>query len=289
MPVDVNPRIDIVFRELFGRAGHEDMLVDLLNELLRPEVPLRSVQLRNPFVFPDVPDDRTVILDLEATDEAGVTYHIEMQTTAEANLRKRMMFVWSAVYRHQLAQGDGFWKLRPVISLWICERSVVTDAELAERAHPTPWHTRWVVQEEHLHRRFSDDFELHIIELDRFRRFAPRDPSTRWQQFIANAEGWAEVPPGLESPLLEKAMSVLDRINADQRDVYEARLNEERRRLGEQEALQEERRARLEERRAREAAEAAREAAEAAREASDARVRRLEALLRASGIVETPD
>jgi hypothetical protein len=79
--------------------------------------------------------------------------------------------------------------------------------------------------------RFSRDVELHIVELDRLRRHGPTTPSTRWLQFIANAEHWDEVPAGLSSPLLEKAMNVLDRINTHQRDVYEARLNEERRRI----------------------------------------------------------
>jgi hypothetical protein len=79
-------------------------------------------------------------------------------------------------------------------------------------------------------------------------------------------------------------MSVRGRTEPDPRDVYEARLNAERRRLGEQEALQEERRAR-------EAAEARLQSLEdlqRAREALDARARHLEALLRAHGI-EVPD
>jgi len=92
-PSDISPRVDIVFRELFGREGHEDMLVELLNEILQPACPIQSCRLRNPFVFPDRPDDRAVILDLDAIDQAGKVYHVEMQTTAEANLRKRMMFV----------------------------------------------------------------------------------------------------------------------------------------------------------------------------------------------------
>ncbi len=138
-PPPVNRRVDIVFREVFGREGHEDLLVDLLNEVLRPARPIRSVKLRSPFVFPESPSDRAVVVDLDATDDAGDVYHVEMQTTAESTLRKRMMFVWAAVFRHQLTQGDGFAKLAPVISVWICERSVVTDAEVGRgTARGTP-------------------------------------------------------------------------------------------------------------------------------------------------------
>jgi predicted transposase/invertase (TIGR01784 family) len=227
----------------------------------------RVTPLRNPFVFPDRPEERAIILDLDAVDEAGKVYHVEMQTTAEANLRKRMMFVWSAVYRHQLAQGEGFGKLAPVISVWFCDRNVVAAEELSAR--PAPWHTRWLVQEELSHARFLDDFDLHIVELDRFRQQGPCVPSTRWQQFLANAETWAEVPPGLESPLLEKAMNVLDRINTRHRDVYEARLNEERRRIDQEEALAAALAAKERAEAAKEKAEAAKEKAETAKEKAE--------------------
>jgi len=93
------------------------------------------------------------------------------------------------------------------------------DRSLGRRGWPRPWHTRWLVKEELSHAGFIEDFDRHIVELDRFRRFAPCVPSTRWQQFLANAETWASVPSGLESPLLEKAMNVLDRINTWHRDV----------------------------------------------------------------------
>jgi predicted transposase/invertase (TIGR01784 family) len=277
-------RVELLGLQSTGLSGLDDgpganARAELLNEILQPACPIQTCRLRNPFVFPDRPDDRAVILDLDAIDQAGKVYHVEMQTTAEANLRKRMMFVWSAVYRHQLAQGDGFAKLAPVISVWICERAVAVDAELSPRARP--WHTRWLVQEELSHATFLDDFDLHIVELDRFRRDGPCAPSTRWQQFLANAETWATVPTGLESPLLEKAMNVLDRINAHHRDVYEARLNEERRRIDQEEALAEALAAKERAEAAKESAEAAKERAEAANAAKDAEIAQLLAQLRA--------
>ena len=82
------------------------------------------------------------------------------------------------------------------------------------------------------------------------------------------------MPTGLESPLLEKAMNVLDRINTHHRDVYEARLNEERRRIDQEEAL-------AEALAAKERAEAAKERAEAANAAKDAQIAQLLAQLRA--------
>jgi hypothetical protein len=180
----------------------------------------------------------------------------------------------------------GYDTLRPVISVWICDQNVV-DTPPSHDA----WHTTWEIRERSTHAVWCRDFELHVIELDRVRRSqAAIGP---WLRFLAEAEAWGDVPAEVNSPLMEKAMNVLDRFrhNDHARAIYEARMNEERQRIANEALLrkateekEQERQARAVAEQARDAEARAREAAEQAREAAERKTDRLAARLRAAGI-----
>ena len=103
----------------------------------------------------------------------------------------------------------------------------------------------------------------------------------------------AEVPAEVNSPLVEKAMNVLDRFrhNDHARAIYEARMNEERQRIASEAALRIAEEKAASESEARRAAEQkaaleaeARRASERLREEGDKDRERLRAMLLAAGI-----
>ena len=270
MPIDISPRVDIVFRVLFGSADHTDLLLDLLNSVLRPLTPVVAVELDDPFVLPDQVDDKLVVVDLKATDASGRVFQVEMQALSSPQLRAQMLFSWASLYRQQLAVGAPFSALRPVIAVWFCDRDVLS---LAELPASRPWHSRWELREAQSRARWSEHCELHVVELGRWRREkSALDPSDRWVRFLAEAERWDTLPVGLEGPLMEKAMRVLDRFATDkhQRALYEARLNADHLEATWREAV---RQAQAE----RDAAQAERDAAEAKLDAAEAKVDAAEA------------
>ena len=135
--VGISPRVDLVFQRIFGAPGHEPLLIDLLNSVLRPERPVVAVRLLNPVLSPTIHEGRLVIVDLVAMDDRGAQVQVEMQTTAGAHLRPRMLHGWANLYGRQLSAGQGFGQLRPVISVWFCDRDVLPPPP-PSRAAPGP-------------------------------------------------------------------------------------------------------------------------------------------------------
>jgi predicted transposase/invertase (TIGR01784 family) len=235
--VGISPRVDLVFQRIFGAPGHEPLLIDLLNSVLRPARPVVEVQLLNPVLSPKTHDGRLVIVDLVAIDDRGAHVQVEMQTTAGAHLRKRMLHGWASLYARQLSAGQGFDALRPVISLWFCDRDVLPPPP---PVRARPFHARFEVAEVDGGPTFLDHFSLHVVELSRFRAAttAP-SPEDRWLHFLAEAEGWRAVPPLLHSSPLEAAMTLLEsiRANPEERAIYEAYCKQEAIRITAENAL----------------------------------------------------
>ena len=235
--VGISPRVDLVFQRIFGAPGHEALLIDLLNSVLQPARPIVDVRLLNPVLSPTMHEGRLVIVDLVAVDDRGAQVQVEMQTTAGAHLRPRMLHGWANLYGRQLSAGQGFGQLRPVISLWFCDRDVLPPPP-PSRARP--FHARFEVAEVQGGPAFLDHFSLHVVELNRFRAAAQApSPEDRWLHFLAEAEGWRAVPPLLHSGPLEAAMTLLEsiRANPEERAIYEAYCKQEAIRVTAEEAL----------------------------------------------------
>ena len=237
--VGISPRVDLVFQRIFGAPGNEPLLLDLLNAVLRPARPIVAVRLLNPVLSPQLHHGRLVIVDLVAVDDRGAQVQVEMQTTGHAHLRPRILYGWAALYGRQLSKGESFAAIRPVISIWFCERDLLSPPPPARRL---PYHARFHLAEVDGGEPFLDHLAIHVIELGRFRATAAGQapkPEDRWLHFLAEAEGWRAVPALLHSAGLEAAMTVLSSIRADpeQRAIYEAYCKQESIRKTQEEAL----------------------------------------------------
>ena len=221
-PAGVSPRVNLIFQRIFGAPGSEPLLIDLLNSVLRPARPIVEVRLLHPVLSPEHHEGRALIVDLVAIDDQGVRVQVEMQTSSHGHLRPRMLLGWAKLYGGQLSAGEGFAALRPVISLWFCDRDALP---APPPGRPEPFHARFEVREPIGGPAFSDHFSLHIIELSRFRAaLSSPSPAHRWLHFLAEAEAWQAVPALLHSKPLEAAMTLLHTIRADpkERALYEA-------------------------------------------------------------------
>ena len=66
-------------------------------------------------------------LDIYAKDENGNVYDIEMQTTADANLRLRSRYYHSEMDVHQLKKSESYTKLKKSIVIFICTFDLFED------------------------------------------------------------------------------------------------------------------------------------------------------------------
>ena len=70
MILGIDPKVDYVFKKLFGSEANKPLLIALLNAILRAFLaePIVDVEILNPFNDKDLLDDKLSILDIKARD-----------------------------------------------------------------------------------------------------------------------------------------------------------------------------------------------------------------------------
>src|SRR5580700_8629932 len=113
----LNPKIDFVFRRLFGSEDNKDLLISLINSVVEPEPRIVDVTIKNPFNLATYRDSKESILDIKAVDQEGVWYDVEMQVQAHVLYGSRAIYYLSKTYADQLESGEDYSKLNTAIGI----------------------------------------------------------------------------------------------------------------------------------------------------------------------------
>lgn len=159
------------------------------------------------------------ILDIKAVDEKGIWYDIEMQIAEQGFYDKRAFYYWSKVYSDQIESGDNFELLRKTIGINILDFNYLKEED---------FHNVYKVYNEKTKDEFSDLFEMHFIELNKFKKDY-KDIQTeleRWVSFLNRAYeiDKDKIPKELEEDEnIKKAIEKLDimYLDKEEREIYE--------------------------------------------------------------------
>jgi predicted transposase/invertase (TIGR01784 family) len=98
----INPKIDLVFKKLFGAEENKDILMSLINAILPINQQISKITLKNPYNVSDYAEGKLSILDIKAEDEQGRLFNIEMQIRGSKFYGKRALFYWAKMFGSQL-------------------------------------------------------------------------------------------------------------------------------------------------------------------------------------------
>ncbi|HMC64499.1 MAG TPA: Rpn family recombination-promoting nuclease/putative transposase [Gemmataceae bacterium] len=226
MILGIDPKIDYAFKRLFGLDRNRDILIDLLHAVLEPADPIADVEILNPFNPKETEEDKLSIVDIKVRDQRGRLFNVEMQMVVYPALPKRLLYYWSRVYHQQLHEGEDYESLQPTIS--ICFLDDVLFPAVADH------HLQFRLMDAHHGTVLTDDIQVHLLELRKFRR-AERDlasPLDRWLFFLRHAEllDAEALPAVLTGPAIQRAVKELRMItqNDRERELYEAREKQRR-------------------------------------------------------------
>ena len=104
----VNPRVDLVFKKLFGVEENKDLLISLINSIVSSSDQIDDVTLLNPYNLKNFPKDKLSILDIKARGIDGNLFNIEIQITDEADYDKRALYYWAKLYTEQLQASENY-------------------------------------------------------------------------------------------------------------------------------------------------------------------------------------
>ncbi len=111
------PKMDFVFKRIFGNENHPNVLISFLNAVLNPVDPIQSVVLKDTTIEKSHLEDKYSRLDVKAITNKGEHINIEIQLKDEYNIIKRSLYYWSKLYEGQLENGENYQKLSRTICI----------------------------------------------------------------------------------------------------------------------------------------------------------------------------
>jgi len=187
----VNPKIDLVFKKLFGTEQNNKLLKSLVNSILPKDEQVVTLELKNPYNPSDYFNGKITYLDIKATDEKGKWYDIEIQVAPYEFFGMRLLFYWAKLYSSQLKSGQTYDDLRKTIVISLIDFNYFKDLKGQEKYHRRiglcDLDTKEIYEQ-------TDALELQFVELKKFKMELPDVHSTleRWITFINKAHEYTK-------------------------------------------------------------------------------------------------
>ena len=185
-------KTDYAFKKVFGSAESVPILISFLNALIgfpkgREVVDLVIV---DPYQIPMLKGMKDTYVDVKARLADGRQVIIEMQVLNVEGFEQRILYNAAKSYSRQLAEGEDYTLLNPVIALTLTEFVMFEGG---------PELSRFILLEKDRFIQYRDDIELIFIELPKFTKGeeALADLKDKWLYFVKNAGRLSLVPKAL--------------------------------------------------------------------------------------------
>ncbi len=135
----LNPQNDIAFKRVFGSEKNQDILVAMLNAILKNQLcrPIREVTFLPPIQEPEILAKKQSIVDVLCRDEDGCQYIVEMQVAHTTGFEERAQYYAYKTFVQQLNQGEKYYTLKEVILLAFTNFSIFPNKKAYKSEHVT--------------------------------------------------------------------------------------------------------------------------------------------------------
>ena len=212
----LNPKIDFVFKKIFGSEEHPEILVSFLNAVLKPIKPIVSVNIKNSDLEKDYIEDKFSRLDVKAITSNNEIINIEIQLKNEYNMIQRSLYYWSKLYEEQLTEGDRYDKLCRTVCINILDFRYLKNDR---------FHNGYRLKEIETNEELTDLEEIHFIEIPKLKKFE------RAEEVVDLLEGWVEFLRDPESEVIRKLEMSNKEIREAKDELYRLSRNSKEREL----------------------------------------------------------
>jgi predicted transposase/invertase (TIGR01784 family) len=231
----LSPKIDIVFKKLFGVEENKDLLKDLINAIVSAEDQVEDLTILNPYNQQNFRNDKLSILDVKARANNGKMINIEIQVTDQGDYDKRALYYWSKLYSDQLMSGQGYSKLCKSIGIHILSFNSVLGSH--------KYHNIFDIREQETGIKYFQDLELHTIELNKFEQDLDDEDASKlvakiqnsldlWTAFLSrhnllkDSNKLLARNQKLDYSKVDKAQQLLTHMamDSEERELYEGRM-----------------------------------------------------------------
>ena len=212
----LDPKIDFVFKKIFGSEKHPRVLISFLNAILKPINPISNVEIRNSDLEKEFLDDKFSRLDIKARTNKNEIINIEIQLKNEYNMIQRSLYYWSKLYEEQLSEGDRYDKLSRTVCINILDFKYLKNDR---------FHNGYRLKEIETNEELTDLQEIHFIEIPKLKRFESTE------EIVDLLEGWVEFLRDPESEVIRKLEMSNKEIREAKDELYRLSRNSKEREL----------------------------------------------------------
>ena len=176
----LSPKVDFVFKKIFGSEEHKEILISFLNAVIDNNEPIVSVEILNTDVEKEFLDDKFSRLDIKAKTNKNHIVNIEIQVKNEYNIVKRSLYYWGKLYTNQLKNKGKYKELERTVCINILDFKCIDNLR---------YHNVFRLKEVDTNEELTDTMEIHFIELPKLDTdMEIKNILEAWLQFIKQPE-----------------------------------------------------------------------------------------------------
>lgn len=219
----LDPKIDMVFKKLFGSEDHKRVTISFLNTMLeyKGDRKIESIEFMNNEQWPIHFDKKENILDLFCIDKGKRKFIIEMQNARMVSFEKRIVYYGAKAYVNQLNTAKPYSNLDPVAVVAITKQfNVFPDTE----SYKSIQHL--VDSKTFVHS--IDDFTFAFIELPKFTKKEHElvTDEDKWLFLLKEISLYDHIPEPLKKDEFQEACQLLNQFTLSdyEQAVYEKKM-----------------------------------------------------------------
>ncbi|MDR0811308.1 MAG: Rpn family recombination-promoting nuclease/putative transposase [Paludibacter sp.] len=199
----LDPRIDLVFKKIFGE--NPDLAKSFLNALmpLAPDQQIEEIEYLPTEQVPDNPILKNSIVDVRCKDNFGRQFIVEMQMHWFEWFFSRMVFNTSKAYVRQLNKANSFMSLKQVYGLAILN-------DIFDKKTPEYYHHYEIINRKNPDEKIND-IEYIFVELPKFipETHSDKKMAVLWLRFLKEAGESNGISDDLKAvPEISKALDL---------------------------------------------------------------------------------
>ncbi|MDE6708639.1 MAG: Rpn family recombination-promoting nuclease/putative transposase [Oscillospiraceae bacterium] len=215
------PKLDLVFKKIFGDVNNIDLLTDFLSSVLDvPTDSIQNVEIIDNEIIPDTIEKKFSRLDLLILVNHEYV-NIEIQVNNYNDYKERTLFYWAKVYANQLAKSEDYISLQNTIAINI------VDFKLFDC---TACHSSFMIYETHRHEKLTDKLRIDFLELPKAKDKTTNTKLQEWLDFlnVTTEEGLEMLEKNTVNPaIMHKAVAVVRQMSADEQLLRAIQKREE--------------------------------------------------------------
>lgn len=161
----INILVDFAFKKVFAGEGEKSKIIlkDFLNSILelKDRNRIKEIIYLNPFNDRETERDKQSIMDIKVKTERDELIDIEVQINDVDDYKRRSLYYWCKLYGETLTKGKYYYDLKKSIVINILDFNLIKEND--------KFHNVFLIKEREDNFVFTDDLEIHYLELNKFK------------------------------------------------------------------------------------------------------------------------